>query len=379
MADIMRKNGGECDSAVLRAICTRSRDVVHFLVDHVGLDLHLDTDVLHFGHSAFRMHATPSELGAELVSALRAAIARDPRITFVDNVEVEELLVDGDRVVGVQMARPERESVGARCVLLSCDGFGADQSSVKRYCPEIEGAVYIGSENNSGDGIRWGAELGAALDQMTAYQGHCHVNPDYGTRLGGGLPALGSILVNLEGLRFEREDQGYSEFARVVLAQTKGVAVEIFDQRIFDLSWPTGAFREAHDAGAIQRAETVGDLALAFSLPADVLENEIEDYNRAAVEGEDRLGRREFGEPLSSPFYGSLVTGALAHTQGGLRIDPRSRVLRDDRSVIPDLYAAGGTAAGISGEGPAGYMSGNGLIHALATGFIAGEEMAMSP
>ena len=310
MADILRKSGGNCDRDVLRAICTRARDVVHFLADHVGLDLHLDTNVLHFGHRALRMHATRSELGGELVAALRGAVARDPRITFVDDVAVAGLLRDGDRVAGVEVVSPERERVGGRCVLLSCDGFGANQDLVTRYCPEIAGALYIGSENNVGDGIRFGAEMGAELDHMSSYQGHCHVNPQHGTRLGGGLPALGSILVNLEGRRFEREDQGYSEFARVVLAQPDGVAVEIFDQRIFDLSWPTGAFREAHEAGAIRRAESVTDLALSFGLSAEVVEREIADYNRAAVEGDDRLGRHEFGEPLRAPFYGSLVTGA---------------------------------------------------------------------
>ena len=119
-------------------------------------------------------------------------------------------------------------------------------------------------------------------------------------------------MVNLEGRRFERENQGYSEFARVVLAQPEQVAVEIFDQRIFDLAWPTGAFREAHEAGAIESAATVGELAGRFSLPADVLEHEIADYNRAVADGADRLGRIDFDEPLIAPFYGSLVTGALA-------------------------------------------------------------------
>lgn len=376
MADILRKNGGDCDRDVLGAVCTRAADVVHFLADHVGLDLHLDTNVLHFGHSKYRMHATPSELGSDVVAGLRAAVASDPLVTFVDEVEVTGLLRDADRVVGVEVERPQRERVSARAVLLSCDGFGANEDMVKRYCPEIAGAVYIGSENNVGDGIRFGTEMGAELAHMSSYQGHSHVNPQHGTRVGGVLPALGSIMVNLEGRRFEREDQGYSEFARVVLAQPDRVAVEIFDQRIFDLARAAGSFREAHEAGATRRAETVGQLAVEFGLPTEVVEGEVADYNRAAVEGDDRLGRREFGEPLTPPFYGSLVTGALAHTQGGLRIDPRCRPLRRDGSAIAGLYAAGGTAAGISGGGPAGYMSGNGLIHALATGFIAGEEMA---
>ena len=52
------------------------------------------------------------------------------------------------------------------------------------------------------------------------------------------------------------------------------------------------------------------------------------------------------------------------------------RVLRPNGSAISGLFGAGGTAAGISGTGPEHYMSGNGLIQALATGMIAGEVMA---
>lgn len=37
--------------------------------------------------------------------------------------------------------------------------------------------------------------------------------------------------------------------------------------------------------------------------------------------------------------------------QGGLRVDSHARVLRIDGSIISGLYAGGGTAAGLSGNG----------------------------
>jgi fumarate reductase flavoprotein subunit len=69
-----------------------------------------------------------------------------------------------------------------------------------------------------------------------------------------------------------------------------------------------------------------------------------------------------------------MITGTLAHTQGGLKVDVHGRVLRADGSAIPNLYAGGGTAAGISGDGPEGYLSGNGLLTALGFGLIAAEH-----
>ena len=46
--------------------------------------------------------------------------------------------------------------------------------------------------------------------------------------------------------------------------------------------------------------------------------------------------------------------------------------------VIPNLYAGGGAAAGISGNKDYGYMSGNGLLSALGLGKIAGEHAKLS-
>lgn len=374
-ADIMGKNGGAAEADVVMAICRRSADVVHFLADTVGLEVHLDRNVRYYGHSAYRMHAGPEETGAEVAAALRAAIAAHPRITVVDHARVTGLLERDGRVAGVRTADPRRSTVPAASVLLACDGFGADRAMLERHCPEIATATYIGAPNNTGDALRWAVEVGAALDRMTAYQGHAHVNPGTGTRLGGGLPGMGSILVNADGRRFEREDQGYSEFARVVLAQPGGVALEVFDQRIFDLAWSNGAFRAAHAAGVLARADTAEALADHFGVPAAALAEEIADFNRAARDGGDRLGRSDHVQPLVPPLWGARVTGAMVHTQGGVRIDPRARALRSDDVPIEGLYASGGTAAGMSGDGPEGYMSGNGLAHAFGTGLIAGEEM----
>jgi fumarate reductase flavoprotein subunit len=376
MSDIMTKNGGVANIPVVTEICRRSKDYVHFLADHLDLDFHLNTTIRWYGHSAFRMHAGPAEKGLELVTALRRAVSHHPNITFVDEANVAGLVMDGGRVTGVDAGigdgRPEQ--IGARGVVLACDGFGNNRQMVEQYCPEALQAVYIGSENSGGDGIRWGMSIDADTEFMSAWQGHAHVNPNHGTHLSGGLPYLGSIMVNLNGDRFAREDIGYSELTPVILAQPSGLAVEIFDQRIVDTMWDNGVFREAYDAGAVRRYDDVDQLANAFSLPADVLRSNIDTYNDAMAGNlPDPFSRVASGTPLEGPFYGSLITGGMAHTQGGLRIDPSTRVLTAQGEPIPGLYAAGGTAAGMSGIGCAGYTSGNGLSHAFTTGLIAGE------
>ena len=70
------------------------------------------------------------------------------------------------------------------------------------------------------------------------------------------------------------------------------------------------------------------------------------------------------------------MTAALFHTQGGLRVNQHAQVLRDDYTPIAGLYASGGAAAGISGNGAAGYLAGNGLLPALGLAFLAAENVA---
>jgi fumarate reductase flavoprotein subunit len=99
-------------------------------------------------------------------------------------------------------------------------------------------------------------------------------------------------------------------------------------------------------------------------------------YNAAVAGGNDLFGRTTFGGPLSAPFYGIRIAPALLETHGGLVIDPSARVLRADGAIVPNLYAGGGAAVGLSAPGGNGYLLGNGLLCALGWGKIAGEQAA---
>lgn len=64
------------------------------------------------------------------------------------------------------------------------------------------------------------------------------------------------------------------------------------------------------------------------------------------------------------------VSIGVTHTLGGLRVDERARVLREDGTPIDGLFAAGVDAGGIAGGGYA-----SGLAQALVLGFVAAESL----
>jgi fumarate reductase flavoprotein subunit len=97
----------------------------------------------------------------------------------------------------------------------------------------------------------------------------------------------------------------------------------------------------------------------------------LKDTLAAAAPAEPDAFGRLFQRVLQAPYYVIKVTGALFHTQGGLDIDEQCRMLRHDGSPFANLLASGGAARGVSGNSVWGYLSGNGLLSAVAGGYIA--------
>ncbi|MDO7605777.1 MAG: FAD-binding protein, partial [Burkholderiaceae bacterium] len=85
---------------------------------------------------------------------------------------------------------------------------------------------------------------------------------------------------------------------------------------------------------------------------------------------------RTFARGLQAPYYAIRVTGALFHTQGGLDVDASCRVLDVTGQHFPNMWAGGGAARGVSGPDVSGYLSGNGLLSAIAGGTISADSMA---
>ena len=377
-ADILRKNKGSSDPEMTLHLARTASGLVEWLVDDVGVDLVFIDDFKYPGHSQYRMHAPPGRTGAELVADLRRAVEQHPAAEMITDASVVNLVADGDdRVAGV-VARYGGREERVRCqkVILACNGFAGNPDMLAEYCPEMVRALYFGGEGNTGEGILWGMELGGAVAFMDAYQAHASVATPHGILITYAIIMEGGFQVNAEGKRFGNESRGYSEHALDVLAQTGGVAWDIYDRRLHLLGLNFDDYRQALEAGAVYQADTIEELAGLLRLPPAALAETLAAYHRSASgEMEDPFGRSDCRR-LMGPFYGVKVTGSLFHTQGGLQVDKHARVLRQDRTAIANLYAGGGVVAGLSGHGPGGYFSGNGLLTALGYGLLAGRHAA---
>lgn len=377
--DIMAKTKGKTDRAMALRLAEESADTVAWLRDSHAVPLTLVDGFLYPGHSARRMYGTPARSGGQLMAALESA-AEQAGVIVLTDASVETLHVAGQAVTGVRIRRPDGalEDIGCEALILACSGFGGNAELIERWIPEMAGAVFHGHPGNKGDALAWGEAMSAGMADLSAYQGHGGLAAGYGVPILWPLIMEGGFQVNKAGERFSNEAAGYSEQAAKVNAQPDHVAWSIFDERLHQLMCQFEDYRDALEAGAVVEAADEAALATATGLPFDALSRTLAGV-AAMVSGEeaDPFGRDFTGKPvLAAPYRAAKVTGALFHTQGGLVIDGDARVLTADGLPMPNLFAGGGAARGISGPGADGYMAGNGLLTATTLGKLAGRAAA---
>jgi fumarate reductase flavoprotein subunit len=377
-ADIQRKAHGQADAALVRVVAQAIAPAIEWLADDFRLPFSLVHDFDYPGHTHRRMHGLPSRSGAELVDRLRHAVEQ-AGIPILNEARVTTLLRDEGGLRGLIAERPDgsTERIGAHAIVLACCGYAGNKALVQKYIPDLAGALYFGHPGNEGEAVLWGEQLGAELRDMTGHQGHGSVAHPQGILVSWAVIMEGGFQVNLDGARFWNEASGYSEAGIAVLQQRDGLAWDVFDHRIAGVARQFEDFRQAEAQGAIIAGDSVQELAAKARLP-DALAATL-----AAVEAHKRAGTRDaFGRdwagvaPLAPPYCAVRVTGTLFHSQGGLAVDEGARVRLARGGVVGNLFAAGGAACGVSGPDASGYLSGNGLLTAVALGRIAGQGAA---
>ncbi len=345
-------------------------------------------------------------LGQALAAGLRAGLDSAGVPVWL-GTPLTGLVVEDGRVTGVQATRDGAPVtiMARRGVLVATGGFERNAAMRAEYQRQPIGVDWtVGSPGNTGDGIVAGQEAGAALDLMDdAWWGPSIplTGGPYFCLAERSLP--GCILVNAAGQRFVNEAAPYVD---AVHAMYDGHTDDkphipawlITDQRyrnnyVFAGLPPRKSLpRRWFAAGVVFRGPTLADLAGQIGIPAEGLAETVERFNGFARKGRDEdFGRgdsaydRYYGDPRcrpnpnlapldEPPFYAVKIVPGDLGTKGGLRTDERARVLRQDGTPIPGLYAAGNASAAVMGHSYAG--AGATIGPAMTFGYIAALDAA---
>jgi fumarate reductase flavoprotein subunit len=372
--DVLAAMRGGAEPDVATAVAEQGPAVVAWLADRCGVPIALVGGHVPRGHSAARLHAPGERGGAGLVADLARAAGRHARVAVRTGAAVERLVIDEMGTVRGVAVRGDRRGVSqaiAGRVLLACGGFVGEQALVAEHCPAIADLPYHGAATATGEALRFGREARAATRRL----GGCLVTPFLATPAGlvvtAPLVDLGAVLVNQAGRRFVRETDEPLRLASAIRATAGHMAYLLFDERIAQAARGIDPFF-AHVVlpRTGRRGVTPGDLARQVELDLDGLQATI------AATGADPFGREPPPASLEPPLHAIRVTGARWRTLGGLAVDGAARVLADDGRPIPGLYAAGGAAAGLGGDGTNGLLAGVDTLTALALARLAALDIA---
>jgi 3-oxosteroid 1-dehydrogenase len=344
---------------------------------------------------------------------------RDANVRFLLNCSLERLIVEDDKVVGGLASHDQHPTRihARRGVLMAAGGFERNQQMRDEFGVAGSAEWSCGAPGGMGKAIRAGMEIGAATDLMS----ECWWMPGLiqpNGRTGFTASVNGGIIVNGAGERFGNETGPYDRFGRAMRAGHATGVDHVPAWWIWDASLgpsvPSTAIsmpvleREVYEAAGLwKQGATLGDLAREIGVSADGLTRTVTRFNGFCDTGIDadfhrgetpydiyiatelpslfgREATTKVGSPnpclipiRTGPFYAAKIGLGDLGSKGGLKTDASARVLREDGSVIPGLYAAGDTMAAVAGEAyPA---PGTPIASCMVFSYLAAMDMAKDP
>ena len=303
----------------------------------------------------------------------------DKRSNISVNYETRALTLitdDSGTVVGI-LVRINQQEVAVRTrkgVILCAGGFCMNEEMVRKYAPFFDKNLEpIGNPGDTGSGILMGQGVGAGTVNMHECFTTVPYYPPQSLTYG--------IFVNDKGQRFINEDCYHGRVGFNAMVQQHNHSKRIY--LVTDVEG-YGDYEKMSYLGAQVAAtgDTAEELEQELELPQGTLSNTLEVYNRHAEKGEDPLFHKSDAwlRPIEPPYVAldcTLGRGTFYpfFTLGGLDTLPTGEVLTPERNVIPGLYAAGRTTAGIP-RTAAGYASGMSVGDATFFGRMAGKTAA---
>ncbi|MFF3445143.1 FAD-dependent oxidoreductase [Streptosporangium sp. NPDC002721] len=348
---------------------------------------------------AFASGKRPVGIGGALSCSLMHVVRTQKTPVWLSAPVVDLIVEDGETVGAVVEKDGRGQRVRARHgVVLAAGGFAANAEWRQKHhgVPGYSSAP----EGDLGTAIEAGVRAGGALALMDdAWWGASLVGP------GGKASFLVSersfpfsIMVNASGERFTNESASYIDVGHDMLGHdVPGPMWLISDVRHARRYLNTallGHRKEWVRAGLLIEAPSLRELAARIGIDPARLATTVERFNgfaRTGVDTDFERGRtvydNYYGDPRvrPNPNLGPLEKGPFRAvrvypgdlgTKGGLLTDEHARVLREDGTAVPGLYAAGNTTASVMGRTYPG--PGSTIAPAVVFGYLAARHAAAS-
>ena len=315
----------------------------------------------------------------------------------------KHLLVNEDGSIrGVLAADPGGEiEITAPAVILQTGGFGRSDEKLEKYFGyfDQQDSVVLPHRfsvpTDTGDSIDMLEELGVQVvpERITCVPFGPKHHP-FNNSLADFALEPDMIQVNLNGKRWVNEELNLHGMTPYITDQPRHISYaiasrdhlkEIADRFInnpffaskkkFYETWEEELNEECELEIPAKRADTLEELGKLCGMPDGALVETVKTYNQYCAQGRDP----EFGKDAShlipidmeqGPYYAIYGQRFNEAAMGGVMVDSNCRVLRNDGSYIPGLYAGGDCTSAMHRRGKLAVISE--LTWAMASAYTSG-------
>ncbi|MFQ6549326.1 FAD-dependent tricarballylate dehydrogenase TcuA [Aestuariibius sp. 2305UL40-4] len=393
MDDLLRVTGGDTDEELARLTLEKSKELWDFLeAQGVRFQPSLGGTLSLGRTNAFFLGGGRSMLNALYLTAESAGVEvrYDTRIT---GVKVEDgFFLSATAEENWDGENSRTYDISARTFVAAAGGFEANLDWLEEaWGPAAQNFLIRGTPYNTGGVLRMLMDAGV---ETVADPKQCHAVAIDGRapKFDGGIVTRldcvpFGVVLNAEGQRFydEGEDfwpKRYAIWGRLVADQPDQIGHVIIDAKSIDLFMPS--------VFPPEQAETLEELSEKIGLDPATVGKTIAEFNAACRVGTfdhtihddcTTVGldppKSHWARPIDTPpFYAYSLRPGITFTYLGVKVNRDARMVMEDGTASPNLFAAGEIMAGnILGRG---YLAGIGMTIGSVFGRIAGETAAKS-
>ncbi len=433
--ELARYASHRCDERIIRLWANHSGEMIdwyHSVVQEYNPDVELhyeyDTGEDHAGYIVPpTMHNFQDHIEENVYSEACASYGLSSLTSKVNDnggeIRYQTSLVkleqnEEGRVTGVIAEDADGNKIrihAEKGVVLCCGGYAYNKSMLATLNPDAYNSTVEADASalDTGDGIKAAMWIGADKDPDPTAMLFDRGIIAPGELVDGnweksGYFQMGSqpwLKVNLDGERFSNESVPYDFILHAASMEKNRLYNTIYDSNFVDqvkqfhqigcariepsstggklqiFSWEAemGVLAAMEQAGFIQSADTLEELAEKLQMDPATFTSTVQRYNELCEKGVDE----DFGKPAyrmmplsQAPYYGVRQGASLLCTLDGLRINTKMQVLDTNHEVIEGLYAAGDCSGGFFAHNYPEYIVGVAVGRTLTEGYLVGTELA---
>lgn len=335
-----------------------------------------------------------------LIEPLYSKAQAEENIRLFLETPVKSLVVDEGRAAGVIAQDKDGNTVHAKAkaVIIASGGYQDNEEWVNKYCKSGFTRPVVPAKQVGGP-IKMAWDVGAEPYDLGVMQTIVLVPAEELTSqllVAGFQPRL---WINQLGERFCDESicWKFPLAGNALARQPSAAAFCLFDEdtKIFmkerGVSYVLGEFFDISQSltdidselergmkeGKVFSGGSLEELAEDIEVDGQALRATVDEYNACCDRNYDFIFGKDnkYLQPIRSPgFYAVRLGLAAFMTNGGIRINHRTEVLKKDRKAIPGLYAVGCCAGGLLGDTYEVSTTGGSLSFAVNSGRMAGKN-----